>query len=95
MVEVFPELADTAIDYAWGGQVAFATDQMPHAGKLDGLHYAMGYAGHGVAMATWLGARMGGGTRRLRADAADHDALPCGAMLPRPALVSSVRRGGY
>jgi glycine/D-amino acid oxidase-like deaminating enzyme len=59
MADVFPELADTAIEYAWGGLVAFAIDQMPHAGTLDGLHYAMGYAGHGVAMATWLGARMG------------------------------------
>ena len=36
MVEVFPELADTAIDYAWGGQVAFARDQMPHAGSWTG-----------------------------------------------------------
>jgi glycine/D-amino acid oxidase-like deaminating enzyme len=59
MVEVFPELADTEIEYAWGGQVAFALDQMPHAGRIDRLHYAMGYAGHGVAMSTWLGARVG------------------------------------
>lgn len=59
MVEVFPELAGVPVEYAWGGQVAFTVDQMPHAGRLDGLHYALGYAGHGVAMATWLGARMG------------------------------------
>ena len=59
MVEVFPELADMPLEYAWGGQVAFTLDQMPHAGRLDGAHYALGYGGHGVAMATWLGARMG------------------------------------
>jgi glycine/D-amino acid oxidase-like deaminating enzyme len=59
MAEVFPELAGAEIEYAWGGQVAFALDHMPHAGKLAGLHYAMGYAGHGVALSTWLGARMG------------------------------------
>jgi glycine/D-amino acid oxidase-like deaminating enzyme len=59
MVEVFPELRGTEIAYAWGGQVAFALDQMPHAGSLSGLHYALGYAGHGVALSTWLGARMG------------------------------------
>jgi glycine/D-amino acid oxidase-like deaminating enzyme len=59
MVEVFPELAGVAVEYAWGGQVAFALDQMPHAGRLNGVHYALGYAGHGVALATWLGARMG------------------------------------
>ena len=70
MVEVFPELADTPLEYAWGGQVAFTLDQMPHAGRLDGAHYALGYGGHGVAMATWLGARMGealAGGRRSRA----------------------------
>jgi glycine/D-amino acid oxidase-like deaminating enzyme len=59
MVEVFPELAGVPLEYAWGGQVAFTVDQMPHAGRLDGVHYALGYGGHGVAMATWLGARMG------------------------------------
>ena len=59
MVEVFPALAGVEIEYAWSGQVAFALDQMPHAGALDGLHYALAYAGHGVAMSTWLGARMG------------------------------------
>jgi glycine/D-amino acid oxidase-like deaminating enzyme len=59
MVEVFPELAGVPVEYAWGGQVAFTMDQMPHVGRLDGVHYALGYGGHGVAMATWLGARMG------------------------------------
>ena len=59
MLEVFPQLAGVAIEYAWGGQVAFTLDQMPHAGRLDGVHYALGYAGHGVALSTWLGAHMG------------------------------------
>ena len=59
MVEVFPELAGAPVEYAWGGQVAFTLDQMPHAGCLKGLYYALGYGGHGVALATWLGARMG------------------------------------
>jgi glycine/D-amino acid oxidase-like deaminating enzyme len=59
MHEVFPQLAEVPVEYAWGGQVSFATDLMPHAGRLDGVHYALGYAGHGVALATWLGTRMG------------------------------------
>jgi len=59
MVDVFPELADVPVEYAWDGRVAFTLDQMPHAGVLDGIHYALGYGGHGVALATWLGARMG------------------------------------
>ena len=59
MAEVFPELKGMPVEYAWGGKVAFTVDQMPHAGRLDGVHYALGYGGHGVALATWLGARMG------------------------------------
>jgi glycine/D-amino acid oxidase-like deaminating enzyme len=55
MTAVFPELADVRVDYAWGGTVAFTRDQLPHAGTLDGIHYAGGYCGHGIAMATYLG----------------------------------------
>jgi glycine/D-amino acid oxidase-like deaminating enzyme len=59
MREVFPDLADARIEYAWSGKVAYPVDHLPHAGRLDGMHYAMGYCGHGVALATYLGARMG------------------------------------
>jgi glycine/D-amino acid oxidase-like deaminating enzyme len=58
MVEVYPQLRNTRTAYAWGGTVDFCFDTMPHAGQIDGIHYALGYAGHGVAMATYLGARM-------------------------------------
>ncbi len=57
--EVFPGLADVPVEYAWGGMVGFTADQLPHAGRLDGVHYAVGYGGHGVALATYLGARLG------------------------------------
>ena len=30
-------------------------DHLPHLGKRDGLHYALGYNGSGVAMAPYLG----------------------------------------
>jgi glycine/D-amino acid oxidase-like deaminating enzyme len=59
MREVFPELAGATIEYAWSGKVAYPMDHLPHAGQLDGVHYAMGYCGHGVAMATYLGTCMG------------------------------------
>lgn len=59
MLEVFPQLHDVRVEYAWGGTLDFAFDTLPHTGKLDGLHYALGYAGHGVALATELGTRMG------------------------------------
>src|SRR6266566_6698779 len=58
MVEVYPQLRAAKIAHAWGGTVDFCFDTMPHAGQVDGIHYALGYAGHGVAMATYLGARM-------------------------------------
>jgi len=55
MLSVYPQLRDTKIEYVWGGTLDFAFDIMPHAGQLDGLHYSLGYAGHGVAMSTYLG----------------------------------------
>lgn len=58
MVEVYPQLQDAKIDFVWGGTLDFAFDIMPHAGKMDGLYYALGYAGHGVAMATWQGQKI-------------------------------------
>jgi glycine/D-amino acid oxidase-like deaminating enzyme len=58
MLRVYPQLRDARVEYAWGGTLDFAFDIMPHAGKLDGLYYSLGYAGHGVAMATYLGTKM-------------------------------------
>jgi len=59
MLAVYPQLRGTEIEYAWGGTLDFAFDTLPHAGQLDGIHYALGYAGHGVALATYLGTRIG------------------------------------
>jgi glycine/D-amino acid oxidase-like deaminating enzyme len=58
MITVYPQLRDAKLDYVWGGTLDFAFDIMPHAGQMDGLYYALGYAGHGVAMATWQGEKM-------------------------------------
>jgi glycine/D-amino acid oxidase-like deaminating enzyme len=58
MVGVYPQLRHAKVEYAWGGTLDFAFDIMPHAGKMDGVYYAMGYAGHGVAMATYLGMKV-------------------------------------
>jgi len=58
MIEVYPQLRDAKIDYVWGGTLDFAFDIMPHAGQIDGMYYALGYAGHGVAMATYQGQKM-------------------------------------
>jgi glycine/D-amino acid oxidase-like deaminating enzyme len=58
MIDVYPQLRDAKIDYVWGGTLDFAFDIMPHAGQLDGTYYAVGYAGHGVAMATYQGQKI-------------------------------------
>jgi glycine/D-amino acid oxidase-like deaminating enzyme len=58
MISVYPQLRDTKVEYVWGGTLDFCFDIMPHAGQMDGVYFAVGYAGHGVAMATWQGQRM-------------------------------------
>jgi glycine/D-amino acid oxidase-like deaminating enzyme len=58
MIEVYPRLREVKVEYVWGGTLDFAFDIMPHAGQMDGMYYSVGYAGHGVAMATWQGQKM-------------------------------------
>ena len=55
MVTVYPQLKDVAVAYAWGGTLDFAFDMMTHVGEENGVFYSLGYAGHGVAMGTYLG----------------------------------------
>jgi glycine/D-amino acid oxidase-like deaminating enzyme len=69
MVQVFPQLGPARVEYVWSGRVAFTRDQLPRAGCLDGAYYAGGYCGHGVAMATYLGAMVG---RRIAGERIDH-----------------------
>src|ERR1035437_7968991 len=58
MIGVYPQLRDTKVEYVWGGTLDFCFDIMPHAGQVDGIYFAIGYAGHGVAMATYQGQKM-------------------------------------
>lgn len=70
MVSVYPQLRDIAVKFVWGGTLDFAFDLMPHAGRSEtGLYYALGYAGHGVALATYLGLQM---ARTLLGDPVDN-----------------------
>lgn len=55
MIEVYPQLKDVQVEYVWGGTLDFAFDMMTHVGEEDGIYYSLGYAGHGVAMATHSG----------------------------------------
>jgi glycine/D-amino acid oxidase-like deaminating enzyme len=55
MCDRFPQLAGSRVTHAWTGNVAFTLDHLPHVGQMDGLHFALGCNGSGVAMMTWLG----------------------------------------
>ena len=59
LLDVFPELAKTQITHSWSGLVAYAFDHVPHLGQQDGLYYAMGYCGSGVARASYFGSKLG------------------------------------
>jgi glycine/D-amino acid oxidase-like deaminating enzyme len=59
MTGLFPDLAAVKITHSWSGFVAMSRGQLPHLGQVDGLHYALGYNGSGVAMAPYLGAKIG------------------------------------
>lgn len=55
MTDVWPELAAVRITHAWTGNVAFTFDLLPHLGVHEGVHYAAGCQGSGVAMMSYLG----------------------------------------
>lgn len=61
MTRVFPELANTKLDYYWGGTLALTLDETAHAGQIDGMWYSMAYVGHGVTLATYLGMQIANG----------------------------------
>lgn len=51
IVHFFPELADAAIEYAWGGKVAITMNRAPHIGEVrEGVLFAQGYSGQGVLL---------------------------------------------
>jgi len=60
IVKVFPSLADTAIDYAWGGAVGVTMNRLPHLGRRPAssgqtIFFAHGFSGHGALVTTLAG----------------------------------------
>jgi gamma-glutamylputrescine oxidase len=56
MAEIFPQLRDVAIDYAWGGTLGITMNRMPHYERIGGNILSLsGFSGYGVAMATLSG----------------------------------------
>lgn len=59
--ERFPELEELPVERFWGGWIGLTLDFLPMlgvTGKRDNIHYGFGYAGHGVAQATLMGAML-------------------------------------
>lgn len=59
MVNTFPDLEGVPITHTWTGKLGITFDLLPHIGREEGVHYVFGYGGHGLSLATYLGAEMG------------------------------------
>ncbi|MEO7117469.1 MAG: FAD-binding oxidoreductase, partial [Candidatus Limnocylindrales bacterium] len=92
LADVHPQAAHLRIDYAWGGNVGFTFDRLPHLGEHDGIHYALGYCGSGLALGTSFGLRM---ARRLGRGADVADSPSAFERIPYPGapIMPGVYRG--
>jgi len=93
LLKVFPQLADVAIDYVWGGYVDISMNRAPHWGRQGAnLYFAQGFSGHGIA-ATGLAGRViaeaihGQSARLDIYQRIRHRDFPGGKWLRTPALV--------
>jgi gamma-glutamylputrescine oxidase len=93
MRDVYPQLGDVRIDYAWGGNVAITVNRLPHFGRAGkNVYFAHGYSGHGILHAGLAGKLMAeavqGTAERFDVFARiPHLSFPGGALMRKPALV--------
>jgi gamma-glutamylputrescine oxidase len=90
---VFPALANTQVDFVWGGFVDISMNRAPDFGRLgDNLFYLQGFSGHGVAL-TGLAGRVVAQAVVGQAERFDvfaklkHRTFPGGPWLRTPSLV--------
>ena len=56
IAEIYPELADIGIDYAWGGSVGITMPRTPFVREvMPGVTAAGGFSGHGVMLSHFTG----------------------------------------
>lgn len=49
MLKIYPGLAATKIDFAWGGRIGVPLNRVPQLGRISAnVFYCQGYSGHGV-----------------------------------------------
>lgn len=86
MVQVFPQLRDVKIDYAWGGTLGITRSRLPFFGEVaPGVLSAGGFSGHGIAMGTMAGKMLAEATD---GEATDFDLM---ARLPNGRFPGGVR----
>jgi len=99
-VQTFPQLAETKVEFAWGGFVDISMNRAPDFGRLppasagapQNVYYLQGFSGHGLAL-TGLAGRlvaeaMAGDASRFDVFARlRHRNFPGGTLLRTPALV--------
>jgi gamma-glutamylputrescine oxidase len=96
MVNVFPQLADAEIDYAWGGLIDISMSRAPNFGRLEpNVYFLQGYSGHGMVAATIAGrivaeAIAGQAERFDIFERLKHQDFPGGRLFRRPTLVMAM-----
>jgi gamma-glutamylputrescine oxidase len=93
MLNVFPQLRDVGIDYAWGGYVDITMSRAPDFGRLaPNVYYLQGFSGHGIAL-TGIAGQMTAAAIAGHAERFDvftrlkHRNFPGGRLLRTPALM--------
>lgn len=59
LLEIWPQVEGCKITHVWTGKLGISFDLMPHAGCLNGVWFANGYCGHGLAIGSYLGYEIG------------------------------------
>ncbi|MBI6567630.1 FAD-binding oxidoreductase [Pseudomonas synxantha] len=95
MLKVFPQLANTAIEFQWGGKIGITANRFPQVGRLQqylNVFYAQGYSGHGLNVTHWCARLLAeaihaGGSRGLDIfSQVPHMTFPGGKALRSPLL---------
>lgn len=55
MTGIWPELAGVRLTHSWSGFTGYSFAHLPNVGEWQGVHFAAGYSGSGVALAPYLG----------------------------------------
>ncbi|MGH7130002.1 MAG: NAD(P)/FAD-dependent oxidoreductase, partial [Planctomycetaceae bacterium] len=93
MLNVFPQLVDAEVEYAWGGIIDISMSRAPGFGRLEpNVYYLQGFSGHGM-VTTSIAGRMVAEAIAGHSERFDvftrikHLDFPGGRLLRRPTLV--------